>query len=46
VHEAFEKLALAHPLHVELVKPCYFAGLNNEEAAQVLGISVSTATNY
>lgn len=46
VNEALEKLALEHPVQAELVKLRYFAGLTNEEAADVMGISVSTAKNY
>jgi RNA polymerase sigma factor (TIGR02999 family) len=46
VDEALEKFALKHPLQAELVKLRYFAGLSNEQAAQVLGISLSTAKNY
>jgi RNA polymerase sigma factor (TIGR02999 family) len=46
VHEALNKLALDHPVQAELVKLRYFAGLTNEEAAHLLGISVSTAANY
>jgi RNA polymerase sigma factor (TIGR02999 family) len=46
VNEALEKLALEHPQQAELVKLRYFAGMTNEETAQTLGISVSTAKNY
>jgi RNA polymerase sigma factor (TIGR02999 family) len=46
VNEALEKLALEHPVQAELVKLRYFAGLTNEEVAEVMGISVSTAKNY
>jgi RNA polymerase sigma factor (TIGR02999 family) len=46
VHEALDKLALEYPQQAEVVKLRYFAGMTNEEAAQVLGISVSTAKNY
>ena len=46
VHEALDKLALKHPLQAELVKLRYFAGVTNEEVAQLLGISISTAKNY
>jgi RNA polymerase sigma factor (TIGR02999 family) len=46
VNEALDKLALAHPVQAELVKLRYFAGMTNEEVAQVLDISVSTAKNY
>lgn len=43
VNEAIEALAVHDPRKAELVKQKYFAGLGLEEAAQVLGISLSTA---
>jgi len=46
VDEALEKLAREYPLQADLVKLRYFAGMNNEEVAEALGISVSTAKNY
>lgn len=46
VNEALDKFALVHPVQAELVKLRYFAGLTNEEVAEVLGISLSTAKNY
>lgn len=46
VDEALEKLAREYPVQAELVKLRYFAGMTNEEVAQVLDISVSTAKNY
>ncbi len=46
VHEALDKLALEHPPQAEVVKLRYFAGLTNEEVAQILNISVSTTKNY
>jgi RNA polymerase sigma factor (TIGR02999 family) len=46
VNEALTKLASAHPAQAEVVKLRYFAGLTNEEVAQLLGISVSTVKNY
>ena len=46
VHEALDKLALNYPRHAEVVKLRYFAGMTNEETAQILDISVSTAKNY
>jgi RNA polymerase sigma factor (TIGR02999 family) len=45
LHEAMEKLERVHPRKAELVKLRFFAGLTNEQAAQVLGISTSTADN-
>jgi RNA polymerase sigma factor (TIGR02999 family) len=46
VNDALEELARIHPVQAELVKLRYFAGMTNEETAQLLGISVSTAKNY
>jgi RNA polymerase sigma factor (TIGR02999 family) len=46
VHEALDELAIEHPTQAEVVKLRYFAGLTNEETAQILGVSVSTANNY
>jgi len=46
VNEALDKFALKHPLQAEVVKLRYFAGMTNEEVAQLLGISISTAKNY
>jgi RNA polymerase sigma factor (TIGR02999 family) len=46
LNESLEKFALEHPVQAELVKLRYFAGLTNEEAAQVLGVSLSTIKNY
>ena len=43
--EALEKLARDHPRKAELVKLRFFAGLTNDEAAEALGISPSTADN-
>jgi RNA polymerase sigma factor (TIGR02999 family) len=43
IHEALEELAALHPQKAELVKLRYFVGLSYEEAAAVLGISVTTA---
>src|SRR5262245_57610586 len=46
LNEALDKFAQEHPIKAELVKLRYFAGLTNEEAAQVLGVSVTTAKTY
>ncbi len=43
--EALEKLETKDKRKAELVKLRFFAGLTNEQAAQVLGISASTADN-
>jgi RNA polymerase sigma factor (TIGR02999 family) len=45
LHEALDKLASLHPRKAELVKLRFFAGLTNEQAADALGISPSTADN-
>jgi RNA polymerase sigma factor (TIGR02999 family) len=46
VHQTLDKLALEHPAQAEVVKLRYFAGMTNEETAQVLGVSVATVKNY
>jgi RNA polymerase sigma factor (TIGR02999 family) len=46
VNDALDKLATEHPVQAELVKLRYFAGLTNEEVAEVLEISLSTVKNY
>jgi RNA polymerase sigma factor (TIGR02999 family) len=45
LHEALAKLEQKDQRKSELVKLRFFAGLTNEEAARVLGISPSTADN-
>jgi RNA polymerase sigma factor (TIGR02999 family) len=44
--EALHKLAAADPLKAQLVELRYFAGLTGDEAAEVLGISPSTADRH
>jgi RNA polymerase sigma factor (sigma-70 family) len=46
VNEALERLAAEDAEQAELVKLRYFAGLTLPEAAQVLGISESTAKRW
>ena len=46
VHEVLDKMASEHPAQAQLVKLKYFAGMTNEEVAEVMGISVSTVKNY
>jgi RNA polymerase sigma factor (TIGR02999 family) len=46
VHEALNKLAREYPVHAEVVKLRYFAGMTNEEASQALGITISIAKKY
>jgi RNA polymerase sigma factor (TIGR02999 family) len=43
--EALQKLEAIQPRKAELVKLRFFAGLTNEQAAESLGISASTADN-
>jgi RNA polymerase sigma factor (TIGR02999 family) len=44
--EAMQKLAAHDPLKAKLVELRYFAGLTGEQAADVLGISPTTADRY
>ena len=44
--EALAKLAVRDPVKARLVELRYFAGLTGEQAAEVLGISASTADRY
>ena len=46
LNEALDKFVLKYPAQAEMVKLRYFVGLTNEEAAEVLGISVTTAKKY
>jgi RNA polymerase sigma factor (TIGR02999 family) len=46
VNEALERLQQVDPPKAELVKLRYFGGLTIPEAAQVLGISITTANRY
>jgi RNA polymerase sigma factor (TIGR02999 family) len=46
IHESLEKFAVAYPLQAEVVKLRYFAGMTNEEVAQLLSISVRSVNNY
>ena len=43
VHEALEKLAAKDPVCAELVNLRFFAGVPNQEAARLLGLSERTA---
>jgi DNA-directed RNA polymerase specialized sigma24 family protein len=45
LNEALEKLQGQNKRQAELVKLRFFAGLTIDQAAQVLGISTSTADN-
>jgi RNA polymerase sigma factor (TIGR02999 family) len=44
--EALDRLAQKDPIKADLVKLRHFAGLTIEEAAQALGISMTTANRY
>ena len=46
LEEALQKLAAADPLKAKLVELRYFAGLTGDEAAEVLGISPTTADRH
>ena len=46
VNEVLDNLARIHPVQAEVVKLRYFAGMTNEETAEVLGISIATVKNY
>jgi len=46
LNDALEKLAARDAGKAELVKLRYFAGLTQDEAAQVLGISPSAADRH
>ena len=46
VNDALERLAVLHPVQARVVKLRYFAGMTNEEVAQVLAVSVATVKNY
>ncbi len=46
LEHALEKFGREHKIEAELVKLRYFIGLTNEQAAEVLGISLRTAKYY
>ncbi len=46
LNEAIEKFSRQHPVQADLVKLRYFAGMTQEEVAQALDVSLSTAKNY
>jgi RNA polymerase sigma factor (TIGR02999 family) len=46
VHEVLDAFSVQYPVQAELVRLRYFVGMTNEEASQVLGISLSTLNNY
>jgi RNA polymerase sigma factor (TIGR02999 family) len=46
VNDALENLERKHPVQAQVVKLRYFAGMSNEEIAELLGVSLSTVKNY
>lgn len=46
VHDVLDEFSKQYPVQAQLVKLRYFAGMTNEEASQILGISLSTVNNY
>jgi RNA polymerase sigma factor (TIGR02999 family) len=46
IHEALDELAEKEPLKAKLVELRYFAGLTGQQAADVLGISATTADRH
>jgi RNA polymerase sigma factor (TIGR02999 family) len=46
LNEALEQLAIEDPLKARLVELRYFAGLTHDQAAEVLGLSPSTADRH
>ena len=46
LHEALDQLAAEDPLKAQLVELRYFAGLTGDQAADVMGISPSTADRH
>ncbi|MCW1925874.1 sigma-70 family RNA polymerase sigma factor [Luteolibacter arcticus] len=46
LHEALDRFTGMHPVQAQVVKLRFFVGMNHEEIAQLLGISVSTVKNY
>jgi RNA polymerase sigma factor (TIGR02999 family) len=46
LNEAMEKLAVLDPLKAKLIELRYFVGLTGDQAAEVLGISPSTADRH
>ena len=46
LNDALKKLELKHPVQAQVVKLRYFAGMSNEEIAEVMSVSLSTVKNY
>lgn len=46
IHEALERFEIVEPVKASLVKLRYFVGLTQQQAADALGISITTADRY
>src|SRR5690348_1346444 len=46
LNEALQKLEIKYPVQAQVVTLGYFSGMSNEEIAKLLGVSLSTVTNY
>jgi RNA polymerase sigma factor (TIGR02999 family) len=46
LNEALQKLEFKFPTQAQVVKLRYFAGMTNEEIAELIGVSLSTVKNY
>ena len=46
LNDALEKLELKYAMQAQVVKLRYFAGMSNEEIAELIGVSLSTVKNY
>jgi RNA polymerase sigma factor (TIGR02999 family) len=46
VHEVLDKFACEYPVQAKLVKLKYFAGMTNEEIAEIMGICLTSVKNY
>lgn len=46
LHDALERLAQVSPQHAQIIEMRFFAGMNNEQIADVLGISTRTAKRH
>jgi DNA-directed RNA polymerase specialized sigma24 family protein len=46
VHEVLDSFAKNYPDQAKVVKLRYFVGMTNEEIALLLGVSVTTVSNY